>query len=255
MGSFKISRQTHILKVVEERGQVTVREISELFDISDATVRRDLFEMDRQGKLRRMHGGAVTAVQALREPPVTLRCSEQSAEKQQIGRAAAQLLRPGETVFLGSGTTVTEMARRIPDSIKLTVISNSFPVLTELNTSPNIELIAIGGMLRKSEQSMVGHVAEQNLREFRADRVFMGIRSISPVHGFTNDDFPDTTFDRALFNITSQVIVLADHSKFGRISLMHVAPIQAARMIITDSATPKELVSQIESLGPRVLLV
>jgi len=251
----KSERQSRIRQLIDERRQVTVPEISALFQVSEVTIRRDLDEMAERGEVQRTHGGALSRTQMQKEPPVIERMNEQRAEKQRIGRAAAQLVSDGETIFLGSGTTLLEMARCLPHNIGLTVITNSIPVISELGHHPNIDLVVIGGILRKSEQAMVGHIAERDIYEFRADQVFMGIRSIDVAHGFTNDDFPDTVFDRALFQISQKVIVLADHTKFGRVSLVHVAPLSAAHMIITDQKIAPGTVEQIKTIGPQVLAV
>jgi len=115
--------------------------------------------------------------------------------------------------------------------------------------------MVIGGMLRKSELSMVGHIAEQAVREFRADRVFMGMRAIDASHGFTNDYLPETMTDRAILNIAPQIIIVADHTKFGRLSSVLVAPVTAAHVIITDKETPQEIVSELEELGLEIRVV
>jgi DeoR/GlpR family transcriptional regulator of sugar metabolism len=113
----------------------------------------------------------------------------------------------------------------------------------------------IGGMLRHSELSMVGHVAEQAVLEFRADRAILGMYAVDVVSGFTNDYPPEISTDRAILSIARQVIVLADHSKFNRVSSMLVAPVTAAHLVISDKATPKATVDQLEELGIGVLLV
>jgi DeoR/GlpR family transcriptional regulator of sugar metabolism len=144
--------------------------------------------MQTRGWIYRTHGGAVRVERALREPPINQRMKEQSEEKQRIGQAAAKLIQDGETIFLGSSTTVLEVAHNIPEQFNLKVITNSIPIINELASNSNVELIIIGGGLRASELSIVGHFAEEMIREFRADKVFMGIRATDIANGFTNDD-------------------------------------------------------------------
>jgi DeoR/GlpR family transcriptional regulator of sugar metabolism len=251
----KIERQTRIRKLVEETGRVTVPELSAIFEVSEATVRRDLEELDGEGWLRRTHGGAVRAERASKEPPIMQRIVEQEAEKKRIGEAAAAMIEPGETIFLGSGTTVQEVARDLPEDIQLTVITNSLPVVNHLANYPNIDLIVIGGMLRHSELSMVGHIAEQAVKEFRADKVFMGMHAIDAHHGFTNDFLPETMTDRAILGIAPQVIVVADHTKFGRVSSVLVVATTAAHMIVTDTEAPQECVAELIEMGIEVTQV
>jgi DeoR/GlpR family transcriptional regulator of sugar metabolism len=250
----KSERQSRIRKLLEENGQVTVPEISQVFSVSEVTIRRDLEEMDLQGKLRRTHGGAISMHSPSTADVILERFDEQSNEKQRIGRVAAQSLRDYETVFLGSGSTVLEIARHIPADKRLTVITNSLPVVNELARHPYINMIIIGGSFRKDEQSFTGYVTEQSLREFRADRVFMGIRSIDPSQGLTNEYFPESSIARELFNIAPKVIVVADRSKFGRVSPVFVAPVTAIHQLFTDSGAPQAMVSAIQSLGIPVIL-
>lgn len=251
----KAERHNHIRKLAEQKGRVTVTELSSLFEVSEATIRRDLEELDDRGWLQRTHGGAVRVERVAKEPPMLQRIDEQRAEKQRIGRLAAGMVKDGETIFLGSGSTVLEIARHLPHNLRLTVITNSLPVVNELAERPNIELIVIGGMLRQSELSMVGHIAEQAVREFRADRVFVGMRAIDARHGFTNDYLPETMTDRAILSIAPQVVVVADHRKFGRVSSVLVGPVTLAHTVITDQAAPQDCLAELEESGIQVLLV
>lgn len=246
---FKAERHNRIRKLVEQLGRVIVPELSGQFDVSEATIRRDLEELDEQGWIQRTHGGAVRVERAAKEPPMLQRVQEGREEKIRIGQAAASLVQDGETIFLGSGTTVLEIARHLPRDFHLTVITNSLPVVNDLTGYPNIVLIVIGGMFRQTELSMVGHIAEQAVRELRADKVFMGMHAIDVRHGFTNDYLPETMTDRAILNIAPQVIVVADHRKFGRVSSVLVGPVTAAQIIITDLDTPKDACNELMEMG------
>jgi len=250
----KAERHNQIQELIEEKGRATVQELSVLFDVSEATIRRDLEDLHSLGRIRRTHGGAVKNERAPKEPPMMQRMDEKRAVKTRIGKAAVKLIEDGETIFLGSGTTVLEVANHLPEDINLTVITNSLPVVNELAIHPGVDLIVIGGMLRQSELSMVGHVAEQAVREFRADKVFMGMFALDVECGFTNDYPPEILTDRAIMGISPQVIVLVDHSKFDRVSSMLVAPVTAAETIICDMDTPQPVVEQLLALGIEVIL-
>ncbi len=251
----KLERHGQIQNLVLDQGRVTVQELSSLFGVSDATIRRDLQELANQGQVLRTHGGAIKVPGVSKEPPMLQRIMENPEEKRRIAKAAAGIIQDKETIFLGSGTTVMEVARNMPPDINLTVITNSLPVVNELTRHPGIELIVIGGMLRHSELSMVGHVAELAVREFRADRAFLGMYAVDVHSGFTNDYPPEISTDRAILSIARQVIVLADHSKFNRVSSMLIAPVTAANLVISDQDTPKAIVDQLGELGIRVMLV
>lgn len=240
---------------MEKQGQVTVAELSEMFDVSEATIRRDLEELDGLGWVRRTHGGAVRLERAARELPMIQRVPEQQEAKQRIGAAAAGLISDGQTVFLGSGSTVLEIARTLPEGIRLTVITNSLPIINELAQREQIEMIVIGGQFRQSELSMVGHVAEQAILEFRADFAFIGMHAVDTFHGFTNDYLPETMTDRAIIQIAHQVVVVADHTKFGRVSSVLVAPLTSAKTIITDKELPDDTVQELRDVGLDLILV
>lgn len=249
----KAERRRKIQALINEQGRATVQELSTLYAVSEATIRRDLEEMDAGGSIHRTHGGAVTVEHAPKEPPMMQRMGENKKVKALIGKTAAALIRDGETIFLGSGTTVVEVARHLPEDITLTVITNSLPVVNELATHSGIELIVIGGMLRQSEFSMVGHVAEQAVREFRADKAFMGMFAVDVSCGFTNDYPPEISTDRAIMGIARQVIVMVDNSKFGRVSSMLVAPVNVADIVITDDKVPSELIEELHEAGVAVI--
>jgi DeoR/GlpR family transcriptional regulator of sugar metabolism len=128
----KVERHNRIRKIVDQSGRVTTVELSDQLEVSEATIRRDLEELDGLGWIQRAHGGAIRIERAPKEPPILQRLEELRAEKIRIGAAAAELVKNGETIFLGSGSTVLEVARHLPSEIHLTVITNSLPVVNEL---------------------------------------------------------------------------------------------------------------------------
>src|SRR5215204_1865394 len=172
-------RQKQILALLTQQGRLSVTEIVTQFEISEATARRDLESLASQGKAQRVHGGVIAVEQAPPEAPILIRESEQADEKTRIGLSAANLVADKETVFLGSGTTVLEVARNLRNRKNLTVITNSLPVLNALAGVKGITVICLGGMLRNSEMSFIGHITEQALSEVRADKVIMGTRGLS----------------------------------------------------------------------------
>ncbi len=161
----------------------------------------------------------------------------------------------GETIFLSSGTTTLEVARSLRGQRRLTVITNSLLALNQLADAPEITLVGLGGLLRRSEMSFIGHITEQALAEVRADKVIIGIRAIDAEQGLTNDFLPETMTDRAIMRIAREVIVVADHSKCGRVSAAFVAPLSVMRTLVTDSGTSPEFVGALTAQGIRVLVV
>jgi DeoR/GlpR family transcriptional regulator of sugar metabolism len=250
-----IERQEHLLRFMEQRRRATVVEISEHFSISLATVRRDLDTLAEQGKVERFHGGAKAVREAPPELPVLQREADQAEEKRRIGQAAARLVNDGETIFLSSGTTALEVARNLRSRRDLTVITNSLLVINTLTDIPGITVVGLGGLLRKSELSMIGHITEQALAEVHADKIIMGIRALDIQRGLTNEYLPETRTDRAILARGGEVIIVADHTKCGRVATAFVAPITAMHKLITDTKAPPDFVATLTTMGIEVLVV
>jgi DeoR/GlpR family transcriptional regulator of sugar metabolism len=246
-------RQQQIAQLVERQQRISIADLCELFSISEATARRDLEALTQQGKVDRVHGGAISISNAPPELPILDREREENEAKRQIGQAASGLIQEGETIFLGSGTTVLELARVLKTRKGLTIITNSLPVLKQLSGTGNT-IVCLGGMLRPTELSFIGHITEQSLAEVRADKVFIGTRGISLEHGLTNDYLPETLTDRAILRAGKEIIVLADHVKFGRVATAMLAPIENVNTIITDKLTNKDFIRDLEKLGLRVMV-
>jgi len=248
-------RQKQILTLLTRQGRLSVTEIVGQFSISEATARRDLESLASQGKVQRVHGGVIAIEQAPPELPILERENEQPDEKIRIGRAVASLITDKETVFLGSGTTVLEVARNLRDRRDLTVITNSLPVLNMLAGIKDITVIALGGMLRDSELSFIGHITEQALSEVRADKVIIGIRAISLEQGLTNDYLQETLTDRAILKTGREVIIAADHTKCGVVSTAFVAPLTSMQKLVTDDKTSRKFASALKARGIDVIVV
>ena len=246
-------RQKQILSLLSQHGRLSVAEIVSQFSISEATARRDLETLSSQGKALRVHGGVIAVEQAPPELPILERENEQGDEKSRIGRAAAALVGNHETIFLGSGTTVLEIARNLRDHKDLTVITNSLPVLNILAGNKEITVVSLGGMLRESELSFIGHITEQALGEVRVDKVFMGTRGVSLEHGLTNDYLQETLTDRAILKIGREVLIVADHTKVNRVATVLLAPLKSMQTLLTDSNADKKFVQALKKQGLTVI--
>ena len=246
-------RQKQILSLLDRQGRLSVAEIVQQFAISEATARRDLETLASQGKAQRVHGGVISVEQAPPELPILDREREQADEKARIGRVAAALVADKETVFLGSGTTVLEVARNLRDRKQMTVITNSLPVLNTLAGLKEITVISLGGMLRDSELSFIGHITEQALAEVRVDKVIVGTRGLSLEHGLTNDYLQETLTDRAILKIGREVIIVADYSKVNRVATALLAPLNAMNTLVTDTNADRKFLQAIKKQGIQVV--
>jgi DeoR/GlpR family transcriptional regulator of sugar metabolism len=148
---------------------------------------------------------------------------------------------------------VLEAARALRGRHNLTVITNSLAVVNALAGAEGISVICLGGMLRNSELSFIGRITEQSLSELRADKVLLGTRAISLEHGLTHDYFPETVTDRAVLKVGREIIVLADHTKFGRAAAVLLAPIESIHTIVTDEQTSDEFITAVQERGIKVI--
>lgn len=246
-------RQQELTRLLERAGRLSIAQICEQFNVSEATARRDLGALSEKGFIRRVHGGAVLVRQAAPEEPILRRSHEQEDEKERIGRVTASLIQDGETVFLGSGTTVLQVAENLVTQT-ITVITNSLPVINLMSEKENISLIALGGMLRDSELSFIGHITEQALSEVRADKVIIGIRAISLEQGLTNDYLPETLTDRAILKVGHETIIVADHTKCGVISTAFLAPLTVIHTLVTDDQTDTKFIKALQRQGVEVIV-
>ncbi len=247
-------RQKQILALLERQGRLSVTAIVAQFSISEATARRDLESLASQGKAQRVHGGVIAVEQDPPELPILERESEQADEKVLIGGRAAKLIAERETIFLGSGTTVLEVARNLRNRKALTVVTNSLPVLNVLAGNNEITVISLGGMLRESELSFIGHITEQALSELRVDKVIMGTRGLSLEHGLTNNYLQETLTDRAILKIGREVIIVADHSKVKRVSTALLAPLKSMNTFVTDSKADKKFIQSLKKQNIKVVI-
>ncbi len=260
MASSTLERHRRMVQFIQQQQRVSMHELCDAFTVSLATARRDLDALAKQGKIKRVHGGAVALSpdgqqsDELRRPRTLPRSAEQASEKARIGAAAAALVNEGETIFLSSGSTVLEVALHLRSARRLNVITNSLPVLNVLAGAPGINLVALGGVLNRSEMSLIGHIAQQALAEVRADKVFIGIYGVDLQHGLTNTDLQETLTDRAILKIGREVILLADHTKCGRAAAAFVAPLSAIHTLITDAGAPAPFVEGVRALGIHTII-
>ena len=269
------NRRWEIVGYVEEHGGAGVEDLAALFGVSAATIRRDLTRLERQGLIERARGGAAPKANrrpasgsgsgsasgsqgfggrfaGLPEPPVLKRATVQVAEKRAIGREAARYVEDGEVLAITGGTTTAEMIPYIADREDLTVITNALNIASLLAAHPQVTAVIVGGTLRHSEMSMLGVLTQEALRDLRADKLFMGTPAVHPEHGFSADNMPEVQSDRTIMQIVGEVVVVADHTKFGRIATMRQAPITGVRRLVTDEGAPSEMVDAIRDQGVEV---
>ena len=248
-------RRRTILDLLEQRGQISVRDLAEQFSMSEVTVRADLDALSASGALVRSHGGAVRKSEPTRDYPLPIKASLHRAEKARIGRAAANLVQPGEVLILDSGTTTAEIARhlKIRAIHGITVISDAMNVISELVDAPGISVIGIGGVLRPVSLSFVGPQSEAMLKDLHADRLFLGVDGFDLEHGPTTPDVLEAHLNELMVKVARETIVVADFSKLGRRSASRIVSIEQIHRLITDSKAPDDFVQALRARDIEVI--
>jgi DeoR family transcriptional regulator, fructose operon transcriptional repressor len=242
------SRQVLLLERLMDDGQATVISLAHDLGVTPSTIRRDLDRLARDGRVIRTYGGAL-AVDARPAAPH----DGNLAAKRAIARAATELVHDGSTIVIVSGSTTLELARRLVNR-RMTVITNALDVAMVLVDRPGIELIVLGGVVRRGMHSMLGHLVDLAARELRADTLFMGIGAISLEHGLMNDSVPEILSDRAIRRMARSVVVLADSTKFDQVAPGFVFGLEEVDTIVTDAGITAETLRAIRGRGVEVLV-
>lgn len=238
-------RYDKIVQLVNERGSIRVTELSELCQVTEETIRRDLDRLEQAGRLRRSHGGAVSVKDQQPEIPYFEREITHADEKRRIAEEAIKLIQPKDRILLDASTTAWYMAASMPD-IPLTVLTNSIKVAMELSGKEKIEVISTGGILASRSLSYVGPLAERSLDAYHVDKAFLSCKGVHLDRGVSESNELQARIKQKMVGMADKVILLADSSKFGVIAFTKVAELGDIDSIITDRRLSGELVGQLE---------
>lgn len=242
-----------IVREVRERSSMTIAQLSEAFGVAEITIRRDLDELSEAGYLERIWGGVRAKSASMMEPPVMQRQKANIAEKRAIAQEAVNLIEDGDLICLYMGTTTLELARLIGQKAwaNLQVVTNGLPILTELLRVPGIQLLCIGGMVNADEMAFNGVLTEQFVANVHIQKLFIGCRGIDAQHGVTNAVTAEKELGtiRTFVQSSHEVILLADHSKFGRVYFMQTFPLDAIHHLVTDDGVPPDTLDLIRKQG------
>jgi DeoR/GlpR family transcriptional regulator of sugar metabolism len=251
----KEERQKLILASLQENNRVTVPELSRRFGTSEVTIRRDLSELAASGKLIRTHRGALKATPAPPEAPVVQRMALERELKEKIAAAALELVKEGDSIFIGSGSTMSVFARRLPEKKRLTVFTNALSTAIDLaGCEETLTVVLTGGVVRAAELSLLGHIAELTLPEVRVGAVFMGAQALSIEGGWTTDALAEVQTTRRVIDMSPNLVVLADHTKLGRTAAAFIAPLQRITTLVTDAKTDEKFLMQARAWGLDVIV-
>ena len=247
-------RRSQVLAAVRENSAVQTVTLAARFGVSEVTMRRDLDELANRGLIQRVRGGALRPGTLRYEPPFEKSRDEHAEEKRKVGRAAATLVQPGDTVIIDIGTTALELARSLHGRDGLTVVTNNLAVYEELVTDDAVDLLLLGGMVRRNYRSLVGFLTEETLRGIRADLAFIGISGIGEDLTMLDTTIEEIPAKRAMIASSKRVVLLADGTKFYGSGLGRVADIGAVHVLVTTEDAPPERLDAVRDRGIEVRL-
>lgn len=245
-------RLNYIVQLVNERGSIRVTELSELCNVTEETIRRDLDRLETEGKLMRSHGGAVSTKEPQTETPYFVRETTNAEQKRSIARQAIQYINERDTIILDASSTAWYMAQIMPD-FPLTVLTNSIKVAMELSTKEKVQVISTGGLLTPRSLSYVGPLAERSLNMYHVDKAFISCKGVHNQRGISESNEQQALIKHKMISISDQVYILADYSKFGVQAFTHVAPISDIDCIITDDQTDRAAIVELRELNVEVI--
>ena len=249
----KVERLAAILDRLAEHGSVEVADLASSFDVSEATVRRDLQSLSRSQRVLRTHGGARSA-HADEEVSTRVKAVLRRAEKKRIGQAAAELVPDGAVVGMTGGSTTLEVARALAERHGITIVTNAINVAAELAERRSVRLIVIGGIIRQSLE-LVGPAAEAMLSNYHLDVAFIGVDGLTAEEGCTTYDEMEAQTDRAFLHRSQCRIVVSDSSKIGKVTFARIIHLSDIDQIVTDCQVDDQQRGRLEDAGPKLLVV
>ncbi|WP_417783802.1 DeoR/GlpR family DNA-binding transcription regulator [Terasakiella pusilla] len=239
-------RQQNIAEWLQEIQSASIQDLSDHFQVSDETIRRDLRQLSENGLVDKFHGGVRFNV-ARSEAPFQSRMRVMSQAKLQIGISAAKLIDKGATIFLDNSSTACFLARQLKTRTDLTIITLSLEVANILSTgTKGNRVILSGGELRPEDQTLTGAEAIRFISQFTPDMCFISVAAISPKHGCMDYDIFESDFKRVIMPLADQVVLLSDNSKFNKSGLIKVCDLSAFNILVTDRPLPKSVTDQMK---------
>ncbi len=248
-------RLAKIRERFSEQPGVSVSDLARQFGVSEMTIRRDLRALEDQAQIQRTHGGAMLTERMILEFSYRDRREQHREAKRAIAAEARKLVRPGQRLILDTGTTSLELATLLRDERDLTVITPSLAVASELQHSPSVELILLGGVIRQGSPDLTGPVTEHCLGLFAVDIAFQGADGIGLDGSIYNSDLRAARVDQLMRQVAKQSCVLADHSKIGQTALARSGSLAEVDIFITSDGADRAALKRFEKLGPKVVTV
>jgi DeoR/GlpR family transcriptional regulator of sugar metabolism len=248
-------RRLEMLEILEAGGELKIAELSPRFSISEMTVRRDLEVLEREGILKRVRGGAISAISRSYEPPFALRAGRNAGAKKLIGETVAQMISDGETVIIDVGTTALAVAEALSDRRSLTIVTPSLRAAWLLADNAELRVMVTGGTVRPMERSLVGPLSDKAFENLYCDTYIMGIGGIDVDAGFTEFNLDDARVKQEAMRYSQRCVAVADATKLGRVAFARVAGLEQVDALVTDGGADAEKVAELREAGLEVTAV
>ncbi|WP_108648941.1 transcriptional repressor AgaR [Dongshaea marina] len=249
-----VERREQIVEQILEQGVVRVEDLSRQFSVSSVTIRNDLSYLEKRGCLVRSYGGAMINHHFAFDRPLRDKGRLNRDQKMMIAACAASLIEDGDSLIIDSGTTTSHMTHYLADKRELVVMTNSLGVAYELAGLDSLEVMVAGGSLRHNSYSLYGPAAEQNLRNYRFDKLFLGVDGFDLKAGITTPHQGEAGLNRVMCEVASEVIAVTDSSKFGRKSFCMIREAGQIDKLITDNQIPQLYLQALTQMGVEVLI-
>lgn len=248
------SRQQSVLKYINEKEYASIKELAKEIGVSEATIRRDLDEMSQKEVLERVHGGAIKLTGTSHEPLQIEKIGHMAEEKKRIAQYASSLVKPGNSIFLDSGTTTLFVAEAIKDIRNLTIITDNMDIAYNVQFDPSSSVILTGGMIRRDYSVVVGEITEYVVSKFKVDISFVACDAADPDKGLYNVNYLEIGVKKAILNCGRKTVLVADHTKFNNCSLALIAPFDNVDCVITDADVSSNIVTKLKKKKIEVVL-
>lgn len=247
-------RRAQILQLLKSSPKILVSSLSQMFNISEVTIRKDLEELENRNLLIRVRGGAIRLpkLNIAEEQATTEKKRFHYREKRSIGRMAATLIQENETIILDSGSTTMEIAKNLHSFKQLTIITNAIDIAIELSKYKRFNVILLGGHLRDSSLSTVGPIAENTLKIFYCDKLFLGVDSFNLERGVSTPNIEEANINQTMITMVKETIAVFDSSKVNKKSFAFIAPVSKLSAIVTDNNMPPDIKTQIKKMGVKL---
>lgn len=236
-------RREHILERISTHSKVSVMDIATSLDVSDETIRRDLKNLEKEGLLRRVHGGAIS-VTPIRDEPISERVRKLTKEKGLIAHLAAELISDHTSIFLNIGSTVEALARQLAKFSDLKLYTNSLNVAQIAKEFPGVTVFVTPGQLRSVESDLIGYDTVSYIQNYYFDTVFMGIAAVDVDRGFMDYEEDEARIRQALIKSTRNKVMIADSSKFGKSANICSATFDVVDRVVTDRKPDPEFMKR-----------